>query len=393
MPCRWLILTLIALTFGCAPALAEGSLVIWISSSRDAAALGAVAAQYQATTGVTVTVTAMDPLPERFATAAGEGEGPDIVLLGHDQMGTLATKGLISPVNPPAEWTAGILPVAMAAVQFDSSTWGYPVAVEALHLIYNRDLIAEPPQWFEDIPSLPLPRGNRRILWDYTNPYFSMPLLMAGGGYAYEKVNGNYDVTTTGVNSPGAIAGASMLLSLITDQLLPPDMTYQIMDDAMNGGRVAMVINGSWAWTNLAISGIDFGVAPIPGVGGHPSPAFVTVQALAINSASANRELAKNFIETALTSDTGLAMWNANGGLAALADVSAAAAQPDPNIAALLDIAATGVPLPNNPEMVTFWQAMRAALTDISAQTATPTDALNAAAARIVPPPTAPDSG
>lgn len=393
MPCRWLILTLIALTLGCAPALAEGSLVIWISSSRDAAALGAVAAQYQAITGVTVTVTAMDPLPERFATAAGEGEGPDIVLLGHDQMGALATKGLISPVNPPAEWTAGILPVAMAAVQFDSSTWGYPVAVEALHLIYNRDLIAEPPQWFEDIPSLPLPRGNRRILWDYTNPYFSMPLLMAGGGYAFEKVNGNYDVTTTGVNSPGAIAGASMLLSLITDQLLPPDMTYQIMDDAMNGGRVAMVINGSWAWTNLAISGIDFGVAPIPGVGGHPSPAFVTVQALAINSASANRELAKNFIETALTSDTGLAMWNANGGLAALADVSAAAAQPDPNIAALLDIAATGVPLPNNPEMVTFWQAMRAALTDISTQTATPTDALNAAAARIVPPPTAPDSG
>ena len=393
MPFHWLILTLLALTFGSTPVLAEGSLVIWVSASRDAAALGAVAAQYQASSGVNVTVTAMDPLPERYAAALGRGEGPDIVLLGHDQMGALATKGLISPVNPPADWTAGILPVAIEAVRFDGATWGYPVAVEALHLIYNRDLIETPPQQFEDIPSLPLPRGNRRILWDYTNPYFTMPLLMAGGGYAFEKVNGRYDVATTGVNSPGAIAGATVLLSLITDQLLPPDMTYQIMDDAMNGGRVAMVINGSWAWTNLAISDINFGVAPIPGVGGHPSPAIVTVQALAINSASANRELAKNFIETALTSDTGLAMWNANGGLGALADMSAAAAQPDPNIAALLDIAATGVPLPNNPEMITFWQVMRDALTDISTQTATPTDALNAAAARIVPTSAALDSG
>lgn len=391
--CRWLILVLLLLMRGAGPALADGVLLIWVSASRDAAALGTLAAQYQASTGIRVTVTAVDPLPERFAAAAELGEGPDIVLIGHDQMGALTADGLITPVNPPAGWIAGILPVGMDAVRFDGSTWGYPVAVEALHLIYNRDLIADPPDRFEDIPALPLPRGNRRILWDYRNPYFTMPLLMAGGGYAFAKVEGRYDPNTTGVNAPGAIAGADMLLSLITDQFLPPDLTYQIMDDAMNGGRVAMVINGPWAWANLAISGINFGVAPIPSVAGHPSPAFVTVQALAINSASANRELAKNFIETALTSDAGLAVWNANGALGALADDSAAAAQTDPNIAALRAIAATGVPLPNNPEMVRFWQAMRDALTGISSGEASPTDALNAAAGRITGAAAALDSG
>ena len=393
MSCRWLIMVLLLMMSGAGPALAEGVLLVWVSGNRDAAALGTLAADYQASTGVGVTVTAVDPLPERFAVAAGMGEGPDIVMVGHDQMGALAADGLITPVNPPAVWTAGILPVALQAVRFDGSTWGYPVAVEALHLIYNRDLIAVPPDQFEDIPALPLPRGNRRILWDYRNPYFTMPLLMAGGGYAFEKVAGRYDPTTTGVNAPGATAGAEMLLSLISDQFLPPDLTYQIMDDAMNGGRVAMVINGPWAWANLAISGINFGVAPIPGVAGHPSPAFVTVQALAINSASANRELAKNFIETALTSDAGLAGWNANGALGALADDSAAAVMTDPNIAALRAIAATGVPLPNNPEMVRFWQAMRDALTSISTGAASPTDALNAAAARITAAAGTPDSG
>lgn len=392
MSIRWLILTFLTLLFG-GPVLAEAELRIWISSNRDALALGTVAARYQASSDVIVTISVMDPLPERFIAATDQGDGPDIILISHDQMGPLAAQGLITPVNPPVNWTAGILPVAMQAVQFDGSVWGYPVAMDALHLIYNRALIETPPEQFEDIPGLPLLRGTRRILWDYTNPYFTMPLLMAGGGFAFEKVEGRYDPTTTGINSDGAIAGADMLVSLITDQFLPATLTYQIMDDAMNAGRVAMVINGPWAWENLTISGIDFGVAPIPGVDGHPSPSFVTVHALAISSASANRQMARDFIETALTSDTGLGTWNANERLGALADMSAAAQQSNPNMTAMLQIAALGVPLPNNPEMVTFWRAMRAALEDISTMAATPVDALNTAAERINMAVKPPDSG
>lgn len=389
---RGLILSVLIWLSG-GPVQADGALEIWVSDSRDALALGTVAARYQASAGVMVTVTVKDPLPERFIAASHRVEGPDIILTSHDQMGPLAIQGLITPVTPPAEWTNGILPVAMQAVQFAGSTWGYPVSVDALHLIYNRALIETPPTAFESIPDLPLPIGNRRILWDYANPYFTLPLLMAGGGYAFEKVDGRYDPTTTGINTDGAVAGADMLLSLITDQFLPPVMTYQIMDDAMNGGRVAMVINGAWAWPNLTISGIDFGVAPIPGVHGHPTPSFVTVHALAISSASANRELARTFIETALTSDAGLGTWNANGRLGALADISAAAEQTNPNIAALLRIAAGGVPLPNNPEMSGFWRIMRIALTDIATLTATPADALNTAATQINAAETPPDPG
>lgn len=389
---RWLILMVVSWLFG-APVLADDVLEIWVSSNRDVLALGTVAARYQASSGVLVTVTVMDPLAERFIAAAGQGEAPDIILISHDRLGALAARGLIIPLNPAAEWNAGILPVAMQAVQFEGSIWGYPVSVEALHLIYNRALIETPPIAFEAIAELPLPIGNRRILWDYTNPYFTMPLLMAGGGYAFEKLEGRDDPTRTAIDTDGAIAGADMLLSLINGQFLPPDMTYQIMNDAMNAGRVAMVIDGPWAWPNLAISGIDFGVAPIPGVGGQPSPAYVTIQALAISSASANRALASSFIETALTSDAGLLTWNANGGLGALTDLSAAAGQTDAHIAAMLDIASTGVPLPDNADMAGFWRIMRTALTDISTLAATPTDALNAAAAQIDGPETPADSG
>ena len=45
-------------------------------------------------------------------------------------------------------------------------------------------------------------------MWDYNNTYFTFPLLMADGGYAFEKnADGSYDGKDTGVNNDGANAG------------------------------------------------------------------------------------------------------------------------------------------------------------------------------------------
>ena len=67
-----------------------------------------------------------------------------------------------------------------------------------------------------------------------------------------------------------------------------------------------------------------------------------------------------------------------------MADSSAAAAQADPLVAGMLAVAAIGVPMPSNPEMGAFWLAMGPALTNITTGAATPADALNDAAARIL---------
>jgi len=62
---------------------------------------------------------------------------------------------------------------------------------------------------------------------------------MAGGGYAFQKVDGVYDGTTTGVNTDGAIAGAEVLKSLFDDGVMPQGVDYGVMDGAMNNGEVA----------------------------------------------------------------------------------------------------------------------------------------------------------
>ncbi|GAD55025.1 maltose/maltodextrin ABC transporter substrate-binding protein MalE [Limimaricola cinnabarinus] len=291
--------------------------------------------------------------------------------------------GIIAPVTPGTGFADGILPAAMEAVTFDGATWGYPVAVEAAHLIYNKEFVETPPTDFSDIAGMDLPEGVTPILWDYNNTYFTFPLLAAKGGFAFQKVDGSYDGSTSGVNTEGAVEGGEVLASLIKDGVMPSGVDYGVMEGAMNNGEVAMVINGPWAWSNLDSSGIDFGVAPLPRVDGELAPPFLGVQALAFNAASPNLDLAQEFIESYLLTDEGLATWNESGALGALADSSAAEAQDDARVSAMLEVAKDGVPMPSNPEMGAFWAAMQPALTSITNGAQEPKAALDDAAARI----------
>lgn len=364
-------------------ALEDGKLLIWTGDNRDKAQLEAAAQAFTDDLGIEVSVEVVDPdLPQKFQQAAATGDGPDIVMWAHDRFGEWASGGLIQPVSPSASFREGVLGAAMEAVEFDGKTWGYPVSVEAVHLIYNTDLISAPPASFEEIATLDV--DGQKILWDYNNTYFTMPLLMAGGGYAFEKVGGSYDGSATGVNTDGAVAGAEVLKSLFDDGIMPQGVDYGVMDGAMANGEVAMVLNGPWAWGGLKDAGVNFAVAPIPTVNGNPTPPFLGVLAMAVNAASPNADLAVELLENYLLTDAGLATWNANGMVGALADVSAAAAQDDPNVTGMLDVAASGVPMPSNPEMGAFWAAMAPALTNITTGAQSPKEALDDAATRIL---------
>lgn len=365
-------------------AMEEGKLVIWTGGSKAEEQLQAVADKFSADLGIDVVVEVADPLTDKFQQAAATGDGPDIVLWAHDRFGEWAAGGLISPVNPSAEFQAGILENGWDAVSFNGKIWGYPVSVEAIGLVYNTDLITTPPASFEEIASLNLPDGVKPILWDYNNTYFTMPMLMANGGYAFQKKDGAYDGSETGVNNAGAIQGGQVLKALFDDGVLPQGVDYGVMDGAMANGEVAMVINGPWSWGGYENAGQNIAVAPIPTVGGAPSPAFLGVQALAINAASPNADLAVELIENYILTDDGLATWNTTNALGALTDKTAGAAQTDPKVKATIANASIGIPMPSNPEMGAFWGAMGPALANITSGAATVEDALNDAATRIL---------
>ncbi|MET0350459.1 MAG: maltose/maltodextrin ABC transporter substrate-binding protein MalE, partial [Rhizobacter sp.] len=267
-------------------------------------------------------------------------------------------------------------------------TWGYPISIEAVSLVYNKALVPNPPKTFEEIAALDKKlsaSGKKAILWDYNNTFFTWPLLAANGGYVFKlKPDGTYDATDTGVNNPGALKGAELLAKFVKDGVMTKGAGYAEMEAGMAQGKVAMMINGPWSWDNLKKAKIDFGVAKIPTVAGKKAAPFVGVLGAMISKASPNRDVATEFIENYMLSVNGLKQINDDVPLGTPASKALfAELKSNPNIQATMASAQDGSPMPNNPEMGRFWSSMQSALQNMTEGRQSPKEALDGAAKRI----------
>ena len=371
-------------------ALEEGKLILWINGDKGYNGLARVGEKFTADTGIPVEVSHPDNVEQRFQQVASNAQGPDIMFWAHDRLGEWVKGGLLAPLTPSAEIKGKIDDFAWEAVTVDGKVYGYPVAVEAISLIYNKDLMPEgPAQSFEEMLALDTElqkQGKHAILWAYETPYFTYPLLSANGGYAFKKrEDGSFDVKDTGVNNTGSKQGVAFLAEMLEKGHMPRGVDYGVAEAKFNKGEAAMTINGPWAWDNLNKSGLNYGVAPLPTLGGKPARAFVGVLAGAVNNASPNKDLATLFLEEYLLTPEGLAMVNDDKPLGAvpLKEFQAQLAE-DERIKVTFDNAASGEPMPSVPEMINYWTNLEGALKNIAAGRQGVDEALDAAAQRIV---------
>lgn len=368
-------------------------LVLWftVEGAKGARALGE---RFTDETGVPLVVETPDPLdgPSRFQQSAAAGKGPDLYVYAHDRIGEWVAAGLLHAVNPGRAFAADIDPLGWQGFTQRGRFWGYPYALEAITLLYNKALVKTPPRDFDEVFALDAQlrrQGRQAILWDYTNTYFSWPLLAAHGGYAFKpRGDGTFDARDSGVDSAGALRGAELLDRMLREGLMPVGSGYAEMEAGVAQGRVAMMINGPWAWVNLQRVGVDFGVARIPAVAGRPAVPFVGVKGVVISRATRQREVAVEFVERHMLSLRGLRSIDRAepiGAPASRAYQRELLADPvvGPRIAGIVESARDGVPTPSNPEMSRFWSAMKTALTNLSEGRQTPAQALAAAALRI----------
>lgn len=366
----------------------EGKITIWLNGDKGYDGLTEVGKKFEADTGVQVVVAHPDKLSEKYGQVAATGAGPDIVFWAHDRFGEWAKAGLLAEVKPSKALKAKMADFTWDAVSYNGKYVGYPVAVEALSLIYNKDLVPNPPKSWEEMSALnkKLQKdGKTAIMWDVKTPFFTWPLLAADGGYAFKFENGRYNVKDTGVNNAGSKGALQFIIDMIERKEMGKDVDYSVAESAFTSGKTAMTINGPWAWGNIDKSGINYGVTVLPTFRGKSAKPFVGVLTAGINMSSPNQELAKEFIENYLLTDAGLEMVNNDKPLGAVALNSfQAKLESDPRIAATMQNAQTGELMPNIPEMAKFWYAEGAALNNAVTGRQTVNEALDAAAARIV---------
>ncbi|CBG90416.1 maltose transport system, substrate-binding protein [Citrobacter rodentium ICC168] len=373
-----------------APALAkieEGKLVIWINGDKGYNGLAEVGKKFEKDTGIKVTVEHPDKLEEKFPQVAATGDGPDIIFWAHDRFGGYAQSGLLAEITPDKAFQDKLYPFTWDAVRYNGKLIAYPIAVEALSLIYNKDLVPNPPKTWEEIPALDKElkaKGKSALMFNLQEPYFTWPLIAADGGYAFKFENGKYDVKDVGVDSAGAKAGLTFLVDLIKNKHMNADTDYSIAEAAFNKGETAMTINGPWAWSNIDKGKVNYGVTLLPTFKGKPSKPFVGVLSAGINAASPNKELAKEFLENYLLTDEGLADVNKDKPLGAVALKSYQdQLAKDPRIAATMDNAQKGEIMPNIPQMSAFWYAVRTAVINAASGRQTVDAALKDAQGRI----------
>jgi maltose/maltodextrin transport system substrate-binding protein len=352
-------------------------LLVWINGDKGYNGLQKVGDAFEKRSGVPVVVQHPEGAPDKFQAAAGAGKGPDVFCWPHDRVGEWAKSGEIEPS-------------AWGAFGWNGQTWGYPIAIEAVGLIYNKALVKTPPATFDDVIALDkeLSRQNKKaLLWAYNQLFFSWPVIAGGGGYVFGRdAKGALDARTTGINSPGALQGLQLIEKLVKDGHMPQGARYSDMESQFAAGKVAMMINGPWAWDNVRKAKIDFGVTTIPAVApGKPAKPFVGVLGCMITAPSKVKDIAREFIENHLLKIESLKTISADVPLGTPAnkayfqELSA-----DANIRATMANALAGEPIPNIPEMGRVFPAMDAAIEAVTQGRQSAKEALDGAAARVL---------
>ena len=367
-------------------------LVVWINSDKGYKGLRQVGQRFTKTMGVKVKVETPDDATTKFANAARMGKGPDIFIWAHDNTGEWADSGILRPIDVDEAFKARFHPKAWQAVTHKGRIWGYPIAFETTTLIYNKAMIRTPPRTLAGIRALAgTPEfkadGKYPLLFDYGNPYYTWGIIASTGARIFGRDdNGDYDPRQVEVASDKAVQGLAGLVSLIDDGILPRGVTYSVAEAKVNSGDSAMIISGPWAWDNLRQSGIDFGIAPIPGVDGHVGRPFVGVLSAFLNRASKQTLLSIEFLEHYVLTIDGLKTINADVPLGVPAlNAYYRELSNDEHIRETMKSVELGQLMPNIPQFQRFWQAMTPAIGNAANGLSTPRRALQNAKKRMTP--------
>src|SRR5512139_1173950 len=111
-----------------------GTLTIWADDTR-APILQDLADEVLAAYNVELIVELKSAIRDDFQVAAPLGEGPDIIVIAHDQAGTLVSNGLLAPVDL-GDKSGDFAPKALEACTFDTVLYCMPYATENLAFFY-----------------------------------------------------------------------------------------------------------------------------------------------------------------------------------------------------------------------------------------------------------------
>ncbi|MFI7062354.1 ABC transporter substrate-binding protein [Kribbella sp. NPDC050124] len=245
---------------------------------------------------------------QKLATAFSGGKGPDVLLLGPDQIPQFVKTGSLEPVDKVLEADkAKFLPGALEALTVDGKLYGAPIYHTVTTTLYNKLLldkagIAKPPETWDEIKAAaPKLKQAGVATLDYSaSPETSLnlsfyPLLWQAGGsvfaedgmkVAFNQAPGVEALTfIKGLYDAGAIPKSSLTnANVVADQALGKQ---QVAMGFTNTLIDAKTVNSSWGAANVIVG------VPLQN---KKRVGFGLPGGLAVNAGSKNIEGAEKFL-------------------------------------------------------------------------------------------------
>lgn len=214
-----------------------------------------------------------------LASHAG-GSMPDVCFVQSGDYRAFASKGVIEDITDrfDSEYSLDdFLPSVRELMTIDGKVYGIQSCIVTPVLYYNKDLFdaagveypgTEPMQWEEfREKAIALTNEEEGIFGAYGAESTNMVLgaLLASNGATYF----NEDYTKSTINTPEAKEVFLKVRSLRYDDKAAVDATTLenigiSANQMLQTGKVAMVLDGSWALQELASMNFNIGLAPIP---------------------------------------------------------------------------------------------------------------------------------
>lgn len=292
---------------------------------------------------------------QSFIQAANSSKGPDIMFgIPHDNLGTFEKAGALAEVpegmiNAEDYGSQQIVD----AVTLKGKQYALPLGQETITMFYNKDLVDAAPATMEEVVEIGKEKG---FAFDAPNFYVSAGFLGANGGYVYKNNDGTLDPNDVGLNNEGAVKGYEFLHKLVVeDKLMPPDISGDIASSLFKEGKSAFYISGPWDIKGFTDEGINFGVTPMPTLGGNNIPTFLGVQTSFVSAKSQNQELAWE-LNQYLAEEAADVLLNTGNRIPVLkTELESEEFKQKAELAVFAEQAKFATPMPNIPEVQAMW--------------------------------------
>ena len=366
-------------------------LTLWVYDDGRLEVLTALGEEFEAEYGITVVVEVVDLSEIRNAMTLGAatGEGPDMIIIPHDNLGPIVENGAALPIDlGPVE--SEFLPNAIDGFTYDGELYGVPLAVENIGFFRNTELVPDAPATWDEVAEVGtalVDEGLAESAIGFPDlTYNTYPLFTTFGGYIFGRNDeGSFTIDDIGINNEGMVQGLQYVEDLIAAGVVSENIDWEASHVLFETGRSPFILTGPWAINRFETAGVPYEISAFPAAveGGEPGYPFLGVQGIVINAYKDNAILAQTFaVDFLATEEHYQAIFDAEPRPSAWASIFEAA--DDPNTAGFNAAGVNAVPMPSIPEMGYVWDAWVNAGSLVAQGELSPQEALDGAVEQVL---------